>query len=437
VDTDAGDILIRSLPFLPNDGFRPEIGTEPSSPVSVEFTVIDATSGIDPNSINVSITQNGSQLNDIDVSVRPCDDATPLNTCSPNGELDTEGFIVETEPQLLSPGDAEFRVRARNKAPSPQALEFRWTVRVLAAATPTRQPTATTVPTARPTPRPTFTATLVPTRTRRPSPVPTLSPTRQPTLTPSLTATITISPTPTATRTPKPPCSESISLNPCIPGGGTARTACYFEWLLDPVPERNNSFIPKSTTTCYEGDPECDSDGLINGICRFEVAMCINNLDPRFDSCRPTDLDTFEVLQPNPASPDGDFDAQNSAMLENEASNGFGVTIVRRGVVTDRGRPNATVGLCSPFLGINVRVGSERPGRDTLRIRNTTSDDESTSAAVTLRCAPSTCGNGTVEEQEECDDGNRRDGDGCDQGCQFEIGNGAAAVVGDPAGSAE
>src|SRR5437899_8470013 len=34
--------------------------------------------------------------------------------------------------------------------------------------------------------------------------------------------------------------------------------------------------------------------------------------------------------------------------------------------------------------------------------------------------SPQTCGNGIVEGQETCDDGNRRDGDGCSATCQVE-----------------
>jgi len=38
-----------------------------------------------------------------------------------------------------------------------------------------------------------------------------------------------------------------------------------------------------------------------------------------------------------------------------------------------------------------------------------------------IQCFPSTCGNGIVEvDHETCDDSNRVNGDGCDQGCQLE-----------------
>ncbi|MFO7639409.1 MAG: DUF4215 domain-containing protein, partial [bacterium] len=36
----------------------------------------------------------------------------------------------------------------------------------------------------------------------------------------------------------------------------------------------------------------------------------------------------------------------------------------------------------------------------------------------------SVCGDGVREGDEECDDGNRLPGDGCDPSCRFECGNG-------------
>src|SRR5262249_2953299 len=41
---------------------------------------------------------------------------------------------------------------------------------------------------------------------------------------------------------------------------------------------------------------------------------------------------------------------------------------------------------------------------------------------VTLQCKPSTCGDGIIQaDHETCDDGNRLNGDGCDQGCHIEL----------------
>src|SRR3954464_11915405 len=40
--------------------------------------------------------------------------------------------------------------------------------------------------------------------------------------------------------------------------------------------------------------------------------------------------------------------------------------------------------------------------------------------ACSAASSPETCGNGIVEGQETCDDGNRRDGDGCSATCQVE-----------------
>ncbi|MBT4120030.1 MAG: DUF4215 domain-containing protein [Candidatus Peribacter sp.] len=53
---------------------------------------------------------------------------------------------------------------------------------------------------------------------------------------------------------------------------------------------------------------------------------------------------------------------------------------------------------------------------------SSSSSSASVLAEETLVAAASICGNGALEEQEECDDGNRRDGDGCNTTCLLEIG---------------
>lgn len=42
--------------------------------------------------------------------------------------------------------------------------------------------------------------------------------------------------------------------------------------------------------------------------------------------------------------------------------------------------------------------------------------------------APATCGNGTVDTGERCDDGNRQNGDGCASNCLEECGNTVCTV---------
>lgn len=103
---------------------------------------------------------------------------------------------------------------------------------------------------------------------------------------------------------------------------------------------------------------------------------------------------------------------------------GFGVEIVRSGAVLP-GTPNAIPDLCVEALPIVVPLRSSASGavraareRFKLQIRTATARDTD---SVKLTCLPSTCGNGTIEaDHEQCDDGNRANGDGYDQSCQSE-----------------
>jgi len=64
--------------------------------------------------------------------------------------------------------------------------------------------------------------------------------------------------------------------------------------------------------------------------------------------------------------------------------------------------------------------GRVKRGRKTLRVVSLALDGRRDADSLKLECRPSTCGNGIVESHEDCDDGNRLNGDGCNQGCRFE-----------------
>ena len=65
-----------------------------------------------------------------------------------------------------------------------------------------------------------------------------------------------------------------------IKGGGSRSTDCLLEF--DGVtPVRPGSRL----AFCTDGDPACDHDGTINGVCAYEVKACLNNADPSLPSC--------------------------------------------------------------------------------------------------------------------------------------------------------
>ena len=235
-------------------------------------------------------------------------------------------------------------------------------------------------------------------------------------------------------------CTQPAPANPCAPGGGTQVTDCGMEWQFTPMPKKLVNGVPvadairgvnRSRIICYEGDPRCDFDAdLDNRSCTFQTKICINNSDPRLAKCTPSELTTFEVTQPKPAAPRTAADIANVATLESQAgSGGFGATVVRNGNVIFAGSPNGTANLCSNDLPLVVPMlingTSNAPKRTVKRIRVAATNNAGAKEPDTLQldCRPSTCGDGVVQaDHETCDQGNRVNGDGCNQACQIETG---------------
>ncbi len=280
-------------------------------------------------------------------------------------------------------------------------------------------------PTPTETPIPTFTPTRTPTRTG----TATQTASRTTTATMTRTVTQTISPSPTMTRTATPGlCVGGANANPCSPGGGPESTDCIFEWLTRPIPFPDRRGVPKTRLRCYEGDPRCDADpDLGNAACHFQMKFCVNNQDPRLGKCVPSDAQIFEVKFPNPARLGDSADVENLKTLEEQAGiAGLGLTIVRKHARVFVGMENATPNLCTDSFEIVVPLRRNRSGRllkrsKKLRVETTTSYGRKDTDNLRLECHPSTCGDGIVQgDHENCDDGNRINGDGCDQGCLAE-----------------
>jgi cysteine-rich repeat protein len=355
-------------------------------------------------------------------------------------------------PTVFDPSHANLPASTTNQDISHVDLAFYYqliptaTPTITPTATPTLTPTPTDSPTETPTDVPTdtptetptqtmtFTRTTTPTRTNTPTftftetftRTPTETPTQ--TFTPTLTETPTQSPTLTITPTPTGLCIGSVPGNPCVPGGGPKKSDCNMEWAVTPVPPLNKASIPKNIMICYEGDPRCDADSnLTNNSCTFRVGLCINNDDPRFPTCTRSSIAFMEVKKPKPSSLD-QSDQANVSTLEGQAGpGGFGVTVLRSGSPFISGSANGKPNQCSAPLGIKVPLrqtlaGRLFAGRRSVRLKTTTLGGVSDTDSLRFKCLPSTCGDGVVQaDHEECDDGNRINGDGCDQSCHIEL----------------
>jgi cysteine-rich repeat protein len=212
----------------------------------------------------------------------------------------------------------------------------------------------------------------------------------------------------------------------CVAGGGSTRSDCVLEWVLDPPPPIGSDGIPARSALCYEGDPLCDSDDDIhNASCSFPVVLCANNNDPRLPACLTGDITTFTVRKPSPNRLKDDADVANLDALETRVHDDFGITIVRDRQPFIPGSANTTPDLCGePFtitvpLRISVTDRVSR-GRKKLRVSMSQSGGSRDTDVLRFECRPSTCGNGIIEDHEDCDDGNRDNGDGCGRGCRIE-----------------
>lgn len=192
--------------------------------------------------------------------------------------------------------------------------------------------------------------------------------------------------------------------NPCVPGGGSTKTDCFLELAPRPVPPRRKDLRPKNQLVCYEGDPACDIDGPNNGGCTMQASICINNHDPRFSLCVPSSVASCDVLAPPRGSSD-----PNRFLLEAQCQ-----------AVVDSGTPD----LCSAPVPLQVPLNPRGgTGQRTIRLRVSDATGARDSDVLKLRCKKSSCGDGRIQsDHEQCDDGNRTNGDGCDAGCHLEDG---------------
>ena len=69
----------------------------------------------------------------------------------------------------------------------------------------------------------------------------------------------------------------------CSGGGGSASTDCFLAW----------GNAPGKAITCTDGDPGCDVDGTIDGVCTFGLSACTN---VAVGACPATPLDAPPTL---------------------------------------------------------------------------------------------------------------------------------------------
>jgi hypothetical protein len=146
--TNVPDLVIKALPFVVE--FAPGNGEVADNPIQFTFTVADAVTGVEPESVVLEITV---QIPDgpvfrpltkrLPLILNECTDGTAA-PCSPEGDLDLDGFAAESAPTTLVSGPVAVRILALNQGDPPQEVDFLYGFEV-----------ATPQPTVAPTPVPT------------------------------------------------------------------------------------------------------------------------------------------------------------------------------------------------------------------------------------------------------------------------------------------
>ncbi len=120
-----------------------------------------------------------------------------------------------------------------------------------------------------------------------------------------------------------------------VAGGGSPKSDCFHQWVIDPTPTLNAKGVLPNKLTCKDDDPACDF-GVVTAdqMCTFRIASCVNIRDDwraftasMAPMCVPVDLDTFELKVPKASRPKGAIDLANRDAIEAAFAEGFGADV--------------------------------------------------------------------------------------------------------------
>lgn len=149
-------------------------------------------------------------------------------------------------------------------------------------------------------------------------------------------------------------------------GGGDGADDCLARWLVPAQAPRPSDGSPRRLA-CQDGDPACDTAGE-PGECAFRLGLCFAVDDPAGGQCRSTEVDGFEVLEPEAAASGGDpTEGESRKTLE----------AMFRAATTAPDKPG-----CTPLALFSVPVGERR-----LKIRTFAGSRDDTDTLV-LECTP-------------------------------------------------
>lgn len=211
--------------------------------------------------------------------------------------------------------------------------------------------------------------------------------------------------------------------------GTRERKGCLVEWDTQLANARINPYTGRADNKqeCTDGDPRCDADDEINGVCSFDLAACVAVDNPDMPAC---DSGNIEFLRIRAPRVDYGANLTNLANADRLAAAlmGLGGTVKSGTNTLQTGPTLTTAGQCTERFVFEVPYG--RTGKTTSPISVGARDDAGhllvgNKVGFTCLRNDAVCGNGELEIGEQCDDNNRDACDGCSSTCRIEAcGNG-------------
>jgi hypothetical protein len=167
-----------------------------------------------------------------------------------------------------------------------------------------------------------------------------------------------------------------------VGGGGSPTTDCLL--VLD-ADVNSPSSKPKNVV-CTDGDPACDRDGTVNGVCEFNVSVCANStFDPRCTLNGVTSIVVDHALDNGDSKFDTDFQALQQR--------------VTGSIDPSTGSPNTDPNVCTsatsfhlavdgPFLGPSCKRTRKSLRITTLSVPSMTGKVSKDSDKMTFTCNP-------------------------------------------------
>jgi hypothetical protein len=139
---------------------------------------------------------------------------------------------------------------------------------------------------------------------------------------------------------------------------------------------------------CLDGDPACDADRTVDGVCTYRLGVCLNHADPALSDC-PAGGDpvvAYELTQPTPTTRKPTDAANGTSLADALLTLGGERGGTRQNVVTFTSPIEAAT--CSALTTVQVPVKGRRPGGKILRGKALLGSGVSDDDRLRLECKP-------------------------------------------------